>query len=988
MTSSQINEIFDKTSFLHGINATYIEEMFEKFQYDPNSVPSDWKEFFTGITDNIKKQNNLKASWSREREVELSNGDLVSAVDGNWSRKSYSEEIQIDNKNSLTVEEIKQQTLDSIGALRLIRAFRVNGHLIANLDPLNLKEITQHPELDYRNYGFTDKDLNKDIFIDGSLGLNSGKLNEIIKILSETYSGSIGVEFVHIQDPDQKQWVQERIEEVRNKTHFTEKGKIAIYRRLLEAEMFEKFLDKKYLGTKRFGLVGSESTIPGIEQIIKQSCLSGIEDIYIGTAHRGRLTLLSSVMEVPLRSIMAKFQGGGEDPNEVLGSGDVKYHLGISSDREFEGKKIHLSLTPNPSHLESVDPVVVGKVRAEQTMLQDKTNDRVIGLLIHGDAAMAGQGVVAETFAMSQLRGFRTGGTIHFVINNQIGFTTVPHYGRSAPYCTEIAKIIQAPIFHVNGDDVESVVHVCRLAVEFRNKFKTDVVVDMFCYRRSGHNEMDLPEFTQPLMYQKIKEHKTALKIYEEKLKEESVLTDIEALNQHEEYKKVLEEEFALSKSYKSNKADWLEGSWKGLSTASFDARRGKTSVTIEDLKFIAKEIHRIPEDFNIHKRIKKIYEERLNSVLNDSGIDWATAESLAFATLLKEGFGVRLSGQDSGRGTFSQRHAVLYDQMNEKRFVPLRHFMDKQGFFEVIDSFLSEYGVLGFEYGYSQVDPRTLVLWEGQFGDFANNAQTIIDQFITTGERKWLRMSGLTLLLPHGHEGQGSEHSSARLERFLQMCAEDNIQVVNCTSPANYFHVLRRQLHRDFRKPLIIMTPKSTLRHKKNVSSVDQFINSSTFHRILRDEISVQEEKKINRVLLCSGKIYFELQDKIDKLKKENVFILRIDQLYPFPYDVLKDELKRFPEAEVYWVQEEPSNMGAFRFIKHRVESVMASMNRNEELLFIGRKASASPATGILDRHIENQKNILRLAIEADKQEIISNKDGVSLVKFKLPIE
>jgi len=988
MTSSQINEIFDKTSFLHGINAAYIEEMFEKFQSDPNSVPSDWKEFFTGITDNIKKQNNLKASWSKESEVELSNGDLVSAVDGNWSRKSYSEEIQIDNKNYLTVEEIKQQTLDSIGALRLIRAFRVNGHLIANLDPLNLKEITQHPELDYRNYGFTDKDLNKDIFIDGSLGLSSSKLSEIIKILSETYSGSIGVEFVHIQDPDQKQWVQERIEEVRNKTHFTDKGKIAIYRRLLEAEMFEKFLDKKYLGTKRFGLVGSESTIPGIEQIIKQSCLSGIEDIYIGTAHRGRLTLLSSVMEVPLRAIMAKFQGGGEDPNEVLGSGDVKYHLGISSDREFEGKKIHLSLTPNPSHLESVDPVVVGKVRAEQTMLQDKTNDKVIGLLIHGDAAMAGQGVVAETFAMSQLRGFRTGGTIHFVINNQIGFTTVPHYGRSAPYCTEIAKIIQAPIFHVNGDDVESVVHVCRLAVEFRNKFKTDVVVDMFCYRRSGHNEMDLPEFTQPLMYKKIKEHKTALKIYEEKLKDESILKDAEILNQHEEYKKILEEEFALSNTYKSNKADWLEGSWKGLSTASFDARRGKTSVTIEDLNSIAREIHEIPENFNIHKRIKKIYEERLNSVLNNTGIDWATAESLAFATLLNEGFGVRLSGQDSGRGTFSQRHAVLYDQMNEKRFVPLRHFRDKQGFFEVIDSFLSEYGVLGFEYGYSQVDPRTLVLWEGQFGDFANNAQTIIDQFITTGERKWLRMSGLTLLLPHGHEGQGSEHSSARLERFLQMCAEDNIQVVNCTSPANYFHVLRRQLHRDFRKPLIIMTPKSTLRHKKNVSSIDQFINGSTFHRVLREEISPQEEKKISRLLICSGKIYFELQDEIDKLKKENIFILRIDQLYPFPYDVLKDEFKRFPEAEIYWVQEEPSNMGAFRFAKHRIESVMTSLNKNEELLFIGRKASASPATGILDRHIENQKNILRLAIEADKQEIISNKDGVSLVKFKLPIE
>ena len=989
MTSSQINEIFDKTSFLHGINTAYIEEMFEKFQANPNSVPNDWKEFFAGITKNIKNQNSIKASWSQEKEIEFSNGDLVSAVDGNWSRKVHSKAIEINDGASLTEEEIKNQTLDSIGAIRLIRAFRVNGHLVAKLDPLNLREVRQHPELDYKNYGFSEKDLNKSIFVGGSLGLHSTKLSEIIKILSETYSGSIGVEFVHIQDPDQKQWVQERIEEVRNKTHFTDKGKKAIYRRLLEAEMFEKFLDKKYLGTKRFGLVGSESTIPGIEQIIKQSCLSGIEDVYIGTAHRGRLTLLSSVMEVPLRAIMAKFQGVGEDPNEVLGSGDVKYHLGISSDREFEGKKIHLSLTPNPSHLESVDPVVIGKVRAEQTMLKDKTNDRVIGLLIHGDAAMAGQGVVAETFTMSQLRGFRTGGTIHFVINNQIGFTTVPRYGRSAPYCTEIAKIIQAPIFHVNGDDVESVVHVCRLAVEYRNKFKTDVVVDMFCYRRSGHNEMDLPEFTQPLMYRKIKEQKTTLKLYEEKLVEENILTDSEIKKEEEEYRKILEEEFSLSNSYKPNKADWLEGSWKGLSTASFDERRGQTSVNVEDLISIAKEIYEIPNDFNVHKRIKKIFEDRLNSVVNNVGIDWATAESLAFATLLAEGFGVRLSGQDSGRGTFSQRHAVLYDQANEKRFVPLRHFRKKQGFFEVIDSFLSEYGVLGFEYGYSQVDPRTLVLWEGQFGDFANNAQTIIDQFITTGERKWLRMSGLTLLLPHGHEGQGSEHSSARLERFLQMCAEDNIQVVNCTSPANYFHVLRRQLHRDFRKPLIIMTPKSTLRHKKNVSSIDQFINGSTFHRVLREEISEQEEKQINRVLLCSGKIYFELQDEIDKLKKENIIILRIDQLYPFPYDVLKDEFKRFPGAEIYWVQEEPSNMGAYRFAKHRVESVLSSLlGKHEELLFIGRRASASPATGILERHIENQRNILRLAIEADKKEIISNKDGVSLVKFKLPIE
>ena len=865
----------------------------------------------------------------------------------------------------------------------------MNGHLIADLDPLQLSQKNHHPELDYRNYGFNESDLEKSIFIDGSLGLDNTKLKEIIKILHETYSSSIGVEFLHIQDPDQKQWVQERIEEVRNKTQFTVAGKRAIYRRLLEAEMFENYLDKKFLGTKRFGLVGSESTIPGIEQIIKQCCLAGIEDVYIGTAHRGRLTLLASVMEVPLRAIMTKFQAGSDDPNEVLGSGDVKYHLGVSSDREFDGKKIHLSLTPNPSHLEAVDPVVIGKVRAKQTLTKDKNNEKVIGILIHGDAAIAGQGVVAETFAMSQLRGFRTGGTVHFVINNQIGFTTMPLYGRSAPYCTEIAKIVQAPIFHVNGDDPEAVVHVCRLAAEFRNKFKTDVIVDMFCYRRAGHNEMDLPEFTQPLMYKKIKEHNSTLKIYEKKLIEENILSTEDSKKFENEYKNFLDSEFSLSKTYKSNKADWLEGSWKGLSTASFDARRGKTAVEKNDLISISVAIHKLPEEFTAHKRIKKIYNDRSVSVLNGVGIDWATAEALAFASLLSEGFGVRLSGQDVGRGTFSQRHAVLYDQVNEERFVPLRHFQDQQGLFEIVDSFLSEYGVLGFEYGYSQVDPKTLVLWEGQFVDFANNAQTIIDQFITTGERKWLRMSGLTLLLPHGHEGQGPEHTSGRVERFLQMCAEDNIQVINCTSPGNYFHALRRQLHRDFRKPLIIMTPKSTLRHKKNTSKIEDFINGSSFHRVMNDQLDQSSKGKINRVLLCSGKIYFEIHDQIESLGIENVAILRLDQLYPFPYDALTDELEYYKDCEIYWVQEEPSNMGAYFFVKERIESVMHSLNlKTKELIFIGRRSSASPATGVQARHTQNQKNIIDLAIKADKEEIYDNKDGVSLLKYELPIE
>ena len=782
--------------------------------------------------------------------------------------------------------------------------------------------------------------------------------------------------------------MQERIEEVNNKTNFTTQGKKAIFQRLVESELFEQYLDKKFLGTKRYGIVGGESMIPGIEQIVKQSCLSGVEDIYFGTAHRGRLTLLATVLGMPYKGILSKFQGDLNDPNEVLGSGDVKYHLGVSSDREFDGKKIHLSLTPNPSHLEAVDPVVVGKVRAKQTLLNDKTTDKVFGILIHGDAAMAGQGIVAETFAMSQLRGFRTGGTIHFVINNQIGFTTTPHYGRSAPYCTEIAKMVQAPIFHVNGDDPEAVVHVCRLAAEYRNLFKEDVVVDMFCYRRSGHNEADEPMFTQPLMYKMIKKHQTTLNLYKDQLVKEEILTEDEAKNKISDFKEFLDNEFELSKSYKPNKADWLDGTWTGIKTASIDARRGKTSSTEDDIKILAKEIHTLPEEFTPHKRIKKIYNDRHQSIIDGINIDWATAEALAFATLLKDGYGVRLSGQDVGRGTFSHRHAVLYDQVNEERFVPLRHFRKDQALFEIVDSFLSEFGVLGFEYGYSQADPKTLVIWEAQFGDFSNGAQTIIDQFITTGERKWLRMSGLTLLLPHGHEGQGPEHTSSRLERFLQMCAEDNIQVANCTSPANYFHILRRQMMRDFRKPLILMTPKSTLRHKGNTSSLKDFVNGSTFHRVLHNLLSDDEKRKIDRVVLCSGKIYFELQDHINELSLNNIHIIRLEQLYPFPYEALEEEIADFKNCEMIWCQEEPRNMGAWQFVEERIQSVLEKVTGKIDLHFIGRRAAASPATGVFDRHLANQKNIIRLATEANLEEIKKEKSGVSLVKYKLPIE
>jgi 2-oxoglutarate dehydrogenase E1 component len=962
-------------SFLNSANAPYVAELYFKYTQNPKSIDESWKSFFSSLNAD-----------------ELS---IISDFGGpEWKKRDTNviDDISFDkvvrSSSSVDFNSFKTSTLDSIRALRLIRAYRINGHLIANLDPLNLHEKIYHPELDYKSYGFSENDLDREIFIDGSLGLETATLKEIIQVLNKTYASSIGVEFLHIQSVEQKQWVQERIEEVHNKTNFTTQGKKAIFQRLVESELFEQYLDKKFLGTKRYGVEGGESMIPGIEQIVKQSCIAGVQDIYFGTAHRGRLTLLATVLGMPYRGILSKFQGSLNDPNEVLGSGDVKYHLGVSSDREFDGKSIHLSLTPNPSHLEAVDPVVAGKVRAKQTLLQDKTTDKVFGILIHGDAAMAGQGIVAETFAMSQLRGFRTGGTIHFVINNQIGFTTTPHYGRSAPYCTEIAKMVQAPIFHVNGDDPEAVVHVCRLAAEYRNLFKEDVVVDMFCYRRSGHNEADEPMFTQPLMYKKIKQHQTTLNLYKDQLIKEEILSEDEAKTKLSDFKKFLDNEFELSKSYKPNKVDWLDGTWTGIKIASIDARRGKTSSTEDDLKILAKEIHTLPDDFTPHKRIKKIYNDRQQSIVDGKNIDWATAEALAFATLLKDGYGVRLSGQDVGRGTFSHRHAVLYDQENEKRFVPLRHFRKDQALFEIVDSFLSEFGVLGFEYGYSQADPKTLVIWEAQFGDFSNGAQTIIDQFITTGERKWLRMSGLTLLLPHGHEGQGPEHTSSRLERFLQMCAEDNIQVANCTSPANYFHILRRQMMRDFRKPLILMTPKSTLRHKGNTSPLEDFVNGSSFHRVLRKPITKDEKSKINRVVLCSGKIYFELQDHINELALENIHIIRLEQLYPFPYEALEEEIVDFKNCEMIWCQEEPRNMGAWQFIQERVQSVMQRVVGNDTLHFIGRRAAASPATGVFDRHLSNQQNIIRLATEANLDEIKKEKSGVSLVKYKLPIE
>ena len=724
---------------------------------------------------------------------------------------------------ALTQEQAVDAARDTLGARLLIRAYRTRGHLIAKLDPLELVTRREHPELKPKTYGFTKEDYGRPIFVGGALGLEFGTLRQILDILKRTYAGPIGFEYMHISDPEQRAWIQERIEGMDKEVRFTPQGKRAILTKLIEAEGAERFLNVKYTGTKRFGLDGGESMVPALEQVIKRGGQLGVHEIVIGMPHRGRLNVLANVMAKPYRAIFNEFRGGSAQPDDVEGSGDVKYHLGASSDREFDENRVHLSLTANPSHLESVDPVVLGKVRAKQDQMGDRERKEVLPLLLHGDAAFAGQGVVAECLGLSGLRGHRTGGSIHFIVNNQIGFTTAPRFSRSSPYPSDVAKMIDAPIFHVNGDDPEAVVHVTKIATEFRQRFGKPVVIDMFCYRRHGHNEADEPAFTQPLMYQRIAEHPGVVEIYADRLIEEGLFTKDEVEDLQARFRSYLEEEFAAGETYRPNRADWLDGRWAGIGFAEEGARRGMTGVDLDLLRKVGRKLTSFPESFTPHKTIARIMAARRKMIDEGKGIDWATAEALAFGTLLVEGFKVRLSGQDSERGTFSQRHSVLMDQATEKKYTPLKHLGKQQADFEVINTMLSEEAVLGFEYGYSLAEPNALVLWEAQFGDFANGAQVIIDQFISSGERKWLRMSGLVLLLPHGYEGQGPEHSSARLERYLQLCAEDNWQVVNCTTPANYFHVLRRQLHRQFRKPLVLMTPKSLLRHKKVVSSLDE---------------------------------------------------------------------------------------------------------------------------------------------------------------------
>ncbi|UWP89650.1 2-oxoglutarate dehydrogenase E1 component [Aliiroseovarius crassostreae] len=987
MTDQSPNDIFHASSFMQGHNAEYLEQLYAQYAKDPSAVDAAWAAFFAEMGDDGQDAiaEAEGPSWARTDWPPTPTGDLVHSLDGMWPDEATAKDGKAAGKKiadkaaekgiQVSDQAIKQAVLDSIRALMIIRAYRIRGHLAADLDPLGMREATKHPELNPASYGFTEADMDRPIFIDNVLGLEIASMRQIVEIVKRTYCGTFALQYMHISDPEQAAWLKERIEGFDKEITFTREGRKAILNKLVEAEGFEKFLHVKYMGTKRFGLDGGEALIPAMEQIIKRGGALGVKDIIIGMPHRGRLSVLANVMQKPYRAIFNEFQGGSFKPEEVDGSGDVKYHLGASSDREFDGNNVHLSLTANPSHLEAVNPVVLGKARAKQEQLGDKDRMQVLPILLHGDAAFAGQGVVAECFGLSGLVGHKTGGTMHIVVNNQIGFTTAPHFSRSSPYPTDIALMVEAPIFHVNGDDPEAVVHAARVATEFRQKFHKDVVLDIFCYRRFGHNEGDEPMFTNPVMYKKIKKHQTTLQVYTDRLVKEGLIPAGEIEDMKAAFQARMNEEFEAGKEFKPNKADWLDGRWSHLDKKAEEYQRGQTAIKQETFAEVGKALSTAPEGYPLHKTVGRLLDTKAKMFETGKGFDWATAEALAFGSLLTEGFPVRLSGQDCTRGTFSQRHSGLINQDNEERYYPLNNIREGQAHYEVIDSMLSEYAVLGFEYGYSLAEPNALVMWEAQFGDFANGAQIMFDQFISSGESKWLRMSGLTVLLPHGFEGQGPEHSSARLERFLQMCGGDNWIVANCSTPANYFHILRRQMHRGYRKPLILMTPKSLLRHKMCVSTAEDFTEGSSFHRVLWDDAQkgnsdtkLVADDKIKRVVLCSGKVYYDLLEERDARGIDDIYLLRLEQFYPFPAMSMVREMERFKNAEIVWCQEEPKNQGAWTFVEPNIEWVQTRIGaKHTRPIYAGRPASASPATGLASQHKAQQEALVNDALNLE---------------------
>jgi 2-oxoglutarate dehydrogenase E1 component len=934
---------FLETSYLYGANATFIEELYARYAANPASVDASWQRFFASLGDAATH----KPSWDQFGGGVIGQQNpeapAAPAADKKGGKPGAA---------AIDPKMIQEEALLSLRAQQLIRAYRVRGHLYANLDPLGMQEKKTVADLLPETYGFTAADGERSIFLGGEFGFERATLNQIMAALRQTYCGTFAVEYMHIQEREQREWIQSRIEAARGNAGLSAEEKKGVLRTLLEVEGFEEFVQVKYTGMKRFSIQGGDAMVPGLLSIIDTASNVGVDEIVIGMPHRGRMNVLTTIMGKPYSELLSIFNGNLDFPENIDSSGDVKYHLGASHDRMMaNGKSMHLSLTANPSHLEIVNPVVSGKVRAKQDQYKDDTRKRVMGLTLHGDAAFAGQGSVPETLAMADLRGYRTGGTVHVIVNNQIGFTTAPSFSRFTPYPTDVAKGIQAPIFHVNGDDPEAVVFAARLAVEFRQQFQRDTVVDIICYRKYGHNEGDEPMFTQPIMYKTIAKKEMPAHIYGQRLIAEGVMTEAEIGAEAEKLLQHFNREYDAGKDFKPNKANWLEGKWSGLTKAEHGmGREPDTGVELKTLKEIGKALTVVPQGFNLNRKIDRQLKAKLEMMDTGENLDWAMGEALAYGSLLKEGAPVRLSGQDSGRGTFSHRHSVWVDQETEARHQPLNHLGGEQARYEVIDSFLSELAVLGFEYGYSLAEPNALTLWEGQFGDFANGAQMVIDQFIASGEIKWLRMSGLVMLLPHGYEGQGPEHSSARLERFLQLCGEDNMQVCNITTPANFFHALRRQLRRNFRKPLIVMTPKSLLRHKLAVSSLKDFAQGSGFIRVIPEIDKIANDKDVKRLIFTSGKHYYELLEARREKKIDDIALVRVEQYYPFPAAEIEAALKKYPNAEVAWAQEEPENMGAWRFIGPRIGELMDNLGRmTSRIRYLGRKEMASPAEGYM---------------------------------------
>lgn len=942
-----------ENSYLYGANSTFIEELYKRYLANPASVDASWQKFFKDLGDPTPQ----KPSWDKTPSAVIGQADPEAAAPSKDKKAGAAADPKA----------VEAAAWDAIRAARLIRAYRVRGHLAADLDPLDMTPPQQHPDLDPATYGFTPADYGRSIYLGGTLGFERATLTEIIDVLHATYSSSIGFEYMHIQDPAQREWIQSRVEAARGRPNLSKEEKKRILHSLLEVEGFEEFVQLKYTGMKRFSVQGGDAMVPGLEAIIETASNVGVEEIVIGMPHRGRMNVLTTIMGKRYSELLSIFNGNLDFPESVNSSGDVKYHLGASHDRVMpNGKNLHLSLTANPSHLEAVNPVVVGKVRAKQDQKHDEARSKVMGLTLHGDAAFAGQGSVPETLALSDLRGYRTGGTVHVIVNNQIGFTTAPKYSRFTPYPTDVAKGVQAPIFHVNGEDPEAVVFVCKLATEFRQQFQRDTVVDIICYRKYGHNEGDEPMYTQPIMYKTIAQKQLPARIYAQRLvaegtmSEDEVGAEIEKLNAH------FNKEYEAGKDFKPNKANWLEGKWSGF--AQPDTVLGKepdTGVDLKKLKEIGTALSKYPEGFNLIRKLERQLKAKQEMMETGEGLDWAMGEALAFGSLLKEGKPIRLTGQDSGRGTFTHRLSVFVDQENESRFEPLNHLGGEQARYEVHDSNLSEFAVLAFEYGYSLAEPEALTLWEAQFGDFANGAQVIIDQFISSGEIKWLRMSGLVMLLPHGHEGQGPEHSSARPERFLQLCGEDNMQVCNITTPANFFHALRRQIvGRKFRKPLIVMTPKSLLRHKLATSSLKDFAPGTSFQRVIPEIDKIAADDKVKRVIFTSGKFYYELLEQRRERKADDIALVRVEQYYPFPRNEIETALSKYKNAEVFWAQEEPENMGAWRFIGPRIGDVLDSLGRSSDRIrYVGRKEMASPAEGYMKLHQKAQAEIVEKA-------------------------